>query len=93
MSTVTKNKTTKKAPEEGVVHLGERRDGIAVLHLGASSEKVVTITERRIDSLKEVLLRLKEDKQLRGLIVTGPRPSMFAAGADISVIESIEDPS
>ncbi|MHC4814520.1 MAG: 3-hydroxyacyl-CoA dehydrogenase NAD-binding domain-containing protein [Planctomycetota bacterium] len=93
MSTVTKNKTTKKAPEEGVVHLGERRDGIAVLHLGASSEKIVTITERRIDSLKEVLLRLKEDKQLRGLIVTGPRPSMFAAGADISVIESIEDPS
>jgi len=91
MSTVTKNKTTDKVSEEGIVRLGARRDDVAVLHLGAASESVVTLTERRLDSLKELLLRLKEDQQLRGLIVTGPGPSMFAAGADINLIQAIED--
>jgi 3-hydroxyacyl-CoA dehydrogenase/enoyl-CoA hydratase/3-hydroxybutyryl-CoA epimerase len=91
MSTVTKNKTVDKIADEGIVRLGERRDDVAILHLGAASESVVTLTERRLDSLKELLLRLKEDRQLRGLIVTGPGPSMFAAGADINLIQAIED--
>lgn len=93
MSTVAKNKTAdmSKVVEEGIVHLGERRDDVAVLHLGAAAESVITLTERRLDSLKELLLRLKEDRQLRGLIVTGPGPGMFAAGADINLIQAIED--
>ncbi len=91
MSTVTKHKTVNKVSEEGVVHLGSRQDDVAVLHLGAPSESIVTFTERRLDSLKELLLRLEEDRQLRGVIVTGPGPRMFAAGADIQLIQAIED--
>ena len=93
MSTVARGKTksTSTSLTEGIVQLGDRTDDIAVLHMGAASEKMVTLTERRLDSLKEVLLRLREDKQLRGLIVTGPGPGMFTAGADIQLIDEIED--
>lgn len=78
--------------QEGIVQLGPIEDGIAVLRLGAPSEAVVTFTERRLDSLREVLLRLQKESALEALIVTGSQPGMFAAGADISLIESIADP-
>lgn len=77
--------------QEGVVHLTRGRDGIAILRLGANSERVITLTERRLDSLKEILLRLRDDESLRGLIVTGPGEGMFAVGADISLIQALED--
>lgn len=90
MSTATANSS---GVDAGIVYLDKGEDGIAVLRLGASSESVVTLTERRLDSLKEVLLRLRGDDSIQGLIVTGSTPGMFAAGADISIIESITDPA
>ena len=79
MTTATAMNETQADLEAGVVHLEPAVDGIATLRLGAPSEPVVTLTERRLDSLKEVLLRAK-DSGLRGLIVTGSGPGMFAAG-------------
>ena len=76
--------------QKGVIHLDRGSDGIAILRLGASTEKVITLTERRLDSLKEILLRLQDDTSLRGLIVTGPCEEMFAVGADISLIQALE---
>jgi 3-hydroxyacyl-CoA dehydrogenase / enoyl-CoA hydratase / 3-hydroxybutyryl-CoA epimerase len=90
MTTVTANNAS-AGLQEGVVHLSTAEDGIATLRLGAASERVITLTERRLDSLKEVLLRLQTDADTQGLVVTGPGPEMFAAGADISLIESITD--
>ncbi|MEE2885859.1 MAG: 3-hydroxyacyl-CoA dehydrogenase NAD-binding domain-containing protein [Planctomycetota bacterium] len=77
----------------GIVHLDEARDGIAILRLGADSESVVTLTERRLNSLRDTLQRLRDDTSVRGLIVTGSTSGMFAAGADISLIEAITDPA
>ncbi len=90
-ATTTNDKHQAIDADAGIVHLGPTHDGIAILRLGAASESVVTLTERRLDSLKEVLLRLQNDGVCRGLIVTGPGPAMFAAGADISLIEAIID--
>ena len=75
----------------GIVILERADDGVATLRLGDPSESVVTLTERRLDSLKETLHQLQGDAELRGLIVTGPSAGMFAAGADISLIEAITD--
>ncbi len=91
MSSVTKEKNQVTQPEEGVVQLTTDVSGIAVLRLGPSSEQVITLTERRLDSLKEVILRLQKNEDLQGLVVTGPGPGMFAAGADINLIQSIQD--
>ncbi len=85
--------TSTKKIQEGIVHVEHDGSGIATLRLGATSERIITLTERRLDSLREVLLRLRDDTALRGLIVTGPGPEMFAAGADISLIQSITDPA
>ncbi len=78
-------------PEEGCVQLERQEDGIAILRLGTPGEKIVTLTERRLHSLAQALDRLAADTSLRGLIVTGPGPGMFAAGADIKLIESVTD--
>lgn len=94
MTTATTDQTvsTREPRTEGVVHLSPPdSDGIAVLRLGAPSEKVVTFTERRLHSLRDALQGLREHGGLRGLVVTGPAPDMFAAGADISLIEAISD--
>lgn len=93
MSTsILTERTDVKTPEEGVVVLERQNDGIAILRLGTSSERVVTLTERRLRSLDQALDRLEQDPGLTGVIVTGPGPGMFAAGADIKLIEAITDP-
>ncbi|MCC6671890.1 MAG: enoyl-CoA hydratase/isomerase family protein [Planctomycetes bacterium] len=78
-------------PEEGVVHLTFEADGLAVLRLGAPGERVVTFTERRLRSLEAALRKLHGRSGLAGVVVTGPGPGMFAAGADIKVIEAVHD--
>ena len=67
-------------------------DGIAVLRLGAESERIVTLTAERLESLEETLQKLARDTRLRGVVVTGPGPGMFCAGADINLIQGITDP-
>lgn len=73
----------------GSVLLEEHADGIHVLRLGAPSERMLTLSTERMASLGATLERLREDARLRGLVVTGPGPGMFAAGADIHGIAAI----
>jgi 3-hydroxyacyl-CoA dehydrogenase/enoyl-CoA hydratase/3-hydroxybutyryl-CoA epimerase len=68
-------------------------DGVAVLRLGSADEHVVTLTRERILSLDQALSELQQRTALRGLIVTGPGPGMFCAGADINLIERIATPA
>lgn len=65
--------------------------GIAIVRLGRADEDVVTLTQARIDALEAALVRLQGDTSVRGVIVTGARPGMFAAGADINAIRDITD--
>ncbi|MEZ5964361.1 MAG: 3-hydroxyacyl-CoA dehydrogenase NAD-binding domain-containing protein [Planctomycetota bacterium] len=66
--------------------------GVATLRLGAPTEDIVTLTEARIAALEGALADLETATNLRGLLVTGARPGMFAAGADIHAIADITDP-
>ncbi|MEO6596319.1 MAG: 3-hydroxyacyl-CoA dehydrogenase NAD-binding domain-containing protein [Planctomycetota bacterium] len=63
--------------------------GIATLRLGDASEGVVTLTLERLESLDAALQALARDARVRGVLVTGPAPGMFCAGADIRLIQDI----
>ncbi len=80
--------TRPQAPR-GVVQWTLAADGIAVLRLGAADETVVTFTRERLVSLDEALQSLAKEPRLRGVVITGPGPAMFCAGADIGLIQSI----
>lgn len=81
---------TNSSPVAGKVHVVEH-DGVFTIFLGSEDERVITLTSVRVASLKETLQQLKEVKP-KGVIVSGPREDMFAAGADINAIQSIVDP-
>ena len=80
-----------KAPVTGCVWLEPQADGIAILRLGTADETLVTLTEARIASLEAAIDELLQARAVRALIVTGPGPGMFAAGADIGAIRAIPD--
>lgn len=71
----------------GVVHLEFLENGLALLRLGSSSERVITLTIERMRSLRAAIENVKA-KNPRGLIITGSGPEMFTAGADINIIKN-----
>ncbi|MCA8943180.1 MAG: enoyl-CoA hydratase/isomerase family protein, partial [Planctomycetes bacterium] len=81
-----------RSARPGVCNLEFGSDGIAVIRLGAPDEGMITLTEQRLDSLEAAADELAGRDDLRGVIVTGPRPGMFAAGADIGMIQSVTTP-
>lgn len=76
----------------GVVHWTVDGDGIAVLRLGSADEGLVTFTKERLESLDAALQQLATAAPVRGVLVTGPGPGMFCAGADVKLIAAIDDP-
>lgn len=82
-----------RRPGGGTVVLTIGDDGIATLRLGAPDEAIVTLTEERLASLDQALGSLEADARVRGVLLTGPGPGMFCAGADIHSIQDIEDPA
>ncbi|MCA8977655.1 MAG: enoyl-CoA hydratase/isomerase family protein [Planctomycetes bacterium] len=78
---------------KGHVDCGVDSGGIATVRLGAANERIVTLTAERLESLDQALQKLARDSRLRGIIITGPAPGMFCAGADINLIQSITDPA
>lgn len=77
-------------PVAGKVNVVEH-DGVYTIFLGSEEERVITITSERMSSLKETIAQLSAIKP-KGVIISGPRENMFAAGADINAIQSIQDP-
>ncbi len=65
--------------------------GVAMLRLGDPTEKVTTLTVERMASLRAALATIREKKP-KGLIIIGPGPDMFTAGADINAIRDVTDP-
>lgn len=93
MSTMTETaQQSTESAREGVCNVEIGDDGIAVIRLGATGEGMITLTEARLDSLDEATTALSKLDGLRGVIVTGPCAGMFAAGADISMIQSVTTP-
>lgn len=64
-------------------------DGVATLRLGRKNESMVTLTETRIAQFEAAIQLLAATADLRGVIITGPGPNMFCAGADVNLIRDI----
>ena len=67
-------------------------DGVVLIRLGSSEEKVVTLTVSRLASLRNQLIELEQQRPA-ALIIAGPHQDMFTAGADINLIRDIKDPA
>jgi 3-hydroxyacyl-CoA dehydrogenase/enoyl-CoA hydratase/3-hydroxybutyryl-CoA epimerase len=74
-------------PETVVWNVDE--GGIALLRLGRAEESVVTFTRARILAFDAAIQAIGRDQRVRGVVVTGPGPGMFCAGADINLIHAI----
>ena len=66
-------------------------DGVATLRLGQPDEVMVTLTEARIGEIESSIAKLAAMPDLRGVIITGPGPDMFCAGADVNLIRDITE--
>lgn len=80
---------TAAAPANGLPQCTVDADGIALLRLGSAGETMVTLTRERLDALDAILLQLAGDARVRGVLLTGPGPGMFCAGADVGLIQEI----
>ncbi|RME58109.1 MAG: fatty acid oxidation complex subunit alpha FadJ [Candidatus Dadabacteria bacterium] len=67
-------------------------NGIALLVLGDPDESAVVLNRERMGSILKAIESVKENGEVCGVIITGPRPDMFCVGADINIINSIDDP-
>jgi len=83
--------TTGDAPQQLIVV--DVEEGVATLHLGRRDEAMVTWTTERIEQFEAALDALAQRDDLRGVVVTGPGPRMFCAGADVNLIRDITDPA
>ena len=82
------SQTTAVGDGESMVVLSEH-GGVALLRLGGPGEKIVVLTERRMDALAKTLSAIAKRTDLLGLVIAGPEGGAFCAGADISVIRDI----
>ncbi len=77
----------------GSVTLNFSSDGaVATISLGAADERAITLTPRRLSSFVEALQRVRTSSA-RGLVIRAPSADSFCVGADISLIQSVADPS
>ena len=70
------------------------RDRIAILSLGTPEESAVALTLDRIESLENVLDAIEKDViagTIAGVIISGPNPWMFCAGADLKLLHLIQE--
>jgi 3-hydroxyacyl-CoA dehydrogenase/enoyl-CoA hydratase/3-hydroxybutyryl-CoA epimerase len=87
--TSTETRPDAAAPAAALLPVTFDDRGFCVLRLGRADEAVVTFTKERLLALSAALEQIGRDPRLRGLVITGPGPGMFCAGADIGLIHSI----
>jgi 3-hydroxyacyl-CoA dehydrogenase/enoyl-CoA hydratase/3-hydroxybutyryl-CoA epimerase len=77
----------------GTVSLSFSPDGtIATLNLGGTEERAITLTPERINSFVDALKQVAASNA-KGLVIRAPSPDSFCVGADISLIQSVQDPN
>ncbi len=64
---------------------------LAVLSMGGPTERVVTLTPKRLQSFKQALEQVRVHKP-KAMVILGAGPDMFTAGADINLIHQVSDP-
>lgn len=77
----------------GTVSLTFSSDGsVATLTLGSTDERAITLTPQRIQSFVAALAKVREASP-KGLVIRAPSTDSFCVGADISLIQSVTDPT
>jgi len=64
--------------------------GTAIIELGSNDESVITFTAARMESLRTHIAEVRA-KNPKGLVITGVSENMYAAGADINLINSVKE--
>lgn len=82
---------SREETETGKVILEYRESGVAFVWMGTPSERVITLTPRRLHSLRDILEKLRSEKP-KGVVFLSPHAEMFTAGAEISIIRDVTDP-
>ncbi len=66
-------------------------DGILRLVLDLPGEKVNKLTEAVLAAFRKLLQTIREDSDLRGVIIRSGKPGTFIAGADVGEIQAITE--
>ncbi|MAF66454.1 MAG: hypothetical protein CMJ84_12455 [Planctomycetes bacterium] len=81
-------------PEPGTcVRYEQPEPGLVVLVLDPPHRKLAVLDLPLMRDLALAIMRLEDDRALRGVVITGRAPLEFALGADIEAIGSIDDPA
>lgn len=86
--TDTQTDRQQRSEAQGLAHCSRSGD-LAIVRLGAEDESMVTFTKERLESLDRIIGELIANPP-KGVIITGPGPGMFAAGADIKLIQDVQ---
>jgi len=65
---------------------------VAILNLGSPEEKVVILSEKRMESLRDALGKIAEmarSGEVKGMVLAGAHEGLFCAGADINIIKGV----
>jgi 3-hydroxyacyl-CoA dehydrogenase/enoyl-CoA hydratase/3-hydroxybutyryl-CoA epimerase len=65
---------------------------LAIITLGAPEERAITLTPSRLGSFTDALKEVR-DAKVKGLVIRSPSLDSFCVGADISLIQSVTEPS
>lgn len=76
--------------EQKAFTLELRDDQIAVIHINVPGESMNTLKASFAEEVAQVLNKLEQQKDLKGVVIISDKPGSFVAGADISMIDACE---
>jgi 3-hydroxyacyl-CoA dehydrogenase/enoyl-CoA hydratase/carnithine racemase len=74
-----------------MISVERREDGVAVVWLDHPTKPVNTLSPAAVEEFNENVLPLLDDKDVRGLVVVSAKTDTFIAGADLEVIEGLDE--
>lgn len=80
-------------PARSCVRLERPEPGVAVLVIDPPHKKLAVFDLPVLRDLDFALEELETDKTLKGLVITGRSPTVFAAGADLDALARLTDPA
>ena len=73
---------------EKTFNLSRRDDGIAVLTMDVPGESVNTLQAKFAEEITELLTEIKNDRDIKGMVVISGKKDSFIAGADIKMLDA-----
>ena len=74
-----------------MITIERRDDGVAIVWLDHPDKPVNTLSPAAVIEFNETVMPLLEDDTVRALVVASAKPDTFIAGADLEVIEGLDE--